>query len=488
MIERYKNLFLKTFNFVALKYFGYAIAFLNQLFFISVAGTETYGVYSFFIFLLTVAVYSNCGAHFSYVVLAASRIKEEFFQREVFRSALSINSISLVLLTLLVTVVFFWGGFEHDFFSKFQFTTYIILVFSAYVLKSFSLLLMSRERVKNNWRKINVYYILPPIVEAIAIFWSNPENIVSNVLIGLNVTHVSLILYMAWTSYSKNPAGGVRPQEDHAPRGNTLRSTFTRGMEQNFYNLSFYGILFLVRGFASASLSVADFGRFSFALNLSTALVLFVGSVQFLVQPNIFAEIAKKSDRVAFREVLGLRRVFLLFSSSFFFVSCLGLYIIGFWSNAVHEVLAVVMIVLVAQIIYENSYGVTTILIQRNRERALTLVGVVVIVVVWAIYKTLPQVSLENPLTFCGILVVAYALYSLTANLLAQSMYLERIKVLSLFEPEVLVLGPLTLILFFFSGETLVPSVVGTSFLAITIYSQRRNLWILVKSMLGRTE
>lgn len=486
-MKRHKTLFFGAFSFIALKYVGYTIAFFNQLLFISIAGAETYGTYSFFILILAVAAYSNGGVHFSYVVLAASRAKHNFFQRAVFRSALKINALGVTLLALAVVATHFAGGFELEIFAKYSLSTYIILVFSAYFLKSFSLILMSRERVRNCWGRINVYYILPPLFESVAILLSAPENIVFNVLIGLNLTHLTLIVYFSplrelFGERAEKTCGGL------SSRGKILRRTFSRGMEQNFYNLSFYGILLLVRGLAADSLSTEDFGRFSFALNLSTAVILFVGSVQFLVQPNILASIATMTSRDAFREIFKLRRVFQLFSAFCFFFSCLALLVIGVWSEPIKQVVIAVQIMLLAQLIYENSYGVNTILIQRNKERGLTYIGFAVIGAIWIIQQLLPAEISGNPLTFYIILIAAYVFYSLAVNLMAQLLFVQQINWARLFEPETLVLVPLVLVLLFECADALLASLTGFIFINAIVLLQHRKLWAMVKSMLDRAD
>lgn len=487
-MERYK-VFYVAFKFVGLKYLGYGIAFVNQLFFISIAGVETYGIYSFFIFLLSIVAYSNGGVHFAYVVLAASKVGRQLFQCDVFRSAMSINAIALSLLALVTTATYFAGGFDLDFFAKYHFTTYMLLVFSAYSLKSCSLLLMSRERVRNNWSKINVYYIAPPIIEAAAILISTPENIVSNVLIGLNITHLALIFYLS--PLRRALRGGVesaRTTVRLAPRRNILLYTFRRGMEQNFYNLSFYGILFMVRGLASVSLPVAEFGKFSFALNLSTALILFVGSAKFLVQTHIFAMIATMTNEDAFVEALKLRHIFHLFAASFYFLSSLILYGIGIWSELINGIMPTLLVALVAQLFYENSHGPNMILIQRNKERGLTFIGVAVSVAIWPIHQFLMAEVRGSALTFYGILVAAYVVYSLAANLLAQWQLLKRINFLLLFEPETLILGPSVIVLIYIVGDPLIALLVGCLIIIGAITLQRRELCMVVKSMLSKSE
>ena len=474
----------RALNFVALKYIGYGIAFLNQMLFISLAGVETYGVYSFFIFFLSVVAYSNGGVHFSYLVSSASKAERSQIQSIVYRSAIKINTISVILLSIVSLIAYYIGIFELEFFAKYHFTTYLLLILCAYFVKSFSLILMSRERIRNNWKKLNFYYMLPPLFEAAAIIVSTPENIVYNLLVSLILTHVSLIIFFTkpWNAKRIN----VNEVFDYFTiRRKVYRDTLFRGLEQNVYNLSFYGILMLVRGLASVHLSVEEFGQFSFSLNLATAIILFSGSIQFLVQPNLISSISTLRDIQAFHEILNLRRVFLLLTSALFFSSGVILWIAGQWSNSLETSVRVVFLILMAQLFFENVYGINTFLIQRNRERLLTVIGASIIITIFLISAIGPVQKLDDSLDFCVILSVSYAIYSFSTNLIAQKIAVSGLRWSKLFEIDVTIIGILAAATILYTDFFIISIITGCIIIFLIIVVQKNKLRNSIEMLLG---
>jgi O-antigen/teichoic acid export membrane protein len=385
----------KITGFILTKYLAFGIQLVNTVLIAKYLGPYYFGLFGFAIMLLQYSSYLNLGVQYSYSFLYAdvASIKNGS------RTKITETSISIILAVCLSLILFYLLTFTYDFFPKYRFHQYYWVVVLIAVAQLLNNLFVNIFRIYGKTSEINLFFLFVPLFQLLVTLLFRESSLFFALLyatLGANI--LSCIIFCV--NFPKE-IRNIR-----IPRFGMSSLLLKRGIFLLFYNLTFYGILLTARTIVSEIFPVDQFGLFNFANSVSNAVFLLLGSLNFLFYPKLINLISTKNDKeelILFVEKI--RRFYLTLTLLIVFFSLISLPVLFFFLPKYTDALAVLQILLLAQLIINNSFGYSTLLLQKGKEILMTLMAVIAIAII-VVVSLIGIWYFQQPMEFVAVSVV----------------------------------------------------------------------------------
>lgn len=362
----------KAISFVLLKYVAFGIQLINSVLIAKFLGVYFFGIYGFVLMLLQYLNYSNFGVQYSYSVLCSDVSTKEGN----IRTHLTGTSISLIICVSLFLGILYFSTYSLDLFPKYRYSEYSFFILIIAILQYFNLLFVNIFRINGNVGMLNVYYLILPLVQLITLLFFKSEALFYALLVATLISHAfSVILFVL-----KSP---IVVRKSPIFRFKYARIIIKRGFFLLLYNFTYVGILLTAKTIVSNRFSVEDFALFSFANSIANAVFLLMGSLDFLFYPKLINVISSKhnlNELIFFIE--RIRKFYLTLTLLVVFLSMFSFPLLYYFLPQYAESSACLQILLLAQVVIRNSYGYSTLLVQKGKELQMTCCAVIAIVVI----------------------------------------------------------------------------------------------------------
>ena len=373
MANFYSNIIKSsTIRFIINKYIVYSVQFITSLFIAKQLGLFYFGVYGFSKLVLHYLPYTNLGVNYSFnvIVTTKSQIKKQ--------DVMDYFSNSL-LITLLCSLIVFFISISNQYFSvfplgvKYNFEKYIYIVLGIYFLKQINLLFINLFRIYNKFGVINFAYFLPVFLEFIAIFYFVEHQLLLMILYFSFLSQFILII----CNLISIPFS-IKNRFNFS----IIKQLINRGLMLLIYNASFYFILISARSIISYYNNVESFSLFTFAYNISEAIAMFTGAVGFLIYPKILNKYSKMENSQLLSFLNDVRVVYMT-ANCFLMIISIGIFPLVFlFLDGYSYSYNYLLILVICQLFIANTFGYTTLLIERNMEKELTYIGLQSILII----------------------------------------------------------------------------------------------------------
>lgn len=368
----------KAVSFILLKYLAFGIQLINSVLIANFLGVYYFGLYGFLLLVLQYLSYTNLGVQYSYSVLCSDMSTKDGDQR------LKITATSFSLLICICFFLFFVFLFANSFdiFPKYRFGEYSLYVLLIAILQYFNVLLVNIFRIEGKIKSLNFYFILLPVAQIIPLLIFTEELLFFSLIYATIISNLIALIFFLFqipNYLRKLPLFKFY-------KGKVL---IKRGFFLLLYNFTFYGILLTAKSIVSSNFSVEEFGLFNFANSISSAVFLLLGSLNFLFFPKLINVISSKSDNI---ELIGfiekIRKYYLTLTLIVVFLSLLSFPVLFYFLPQYSEAVISLQILLLSQLIINNSFGYSTLLVQKGKELQMTFSALIAIgiIITFAIF------------------------------------------------------------------------------------------------------
>jgi O-antigen/teichoic acid export membrane protein len=352
-------------QFIVTKYIGYGLQIIVALLTAKYLGLFYFGIYGFVNLALQYLSYSNMGVQYSLNVLLSTDKVISIKKAELLLSNAIVVTITIgVLILILMILGDFSGLLIH--LDKYLFHNYFILLLLISLVQSVNNIFINIYRLFNKLNLINFSIILPGILALICLAFFKEKNLFYSLLGSILISQIIILILF----FIKSPVQVIfkfdRP---------SVRTLINKGFYLLIYNLSFYLILLTARSLVSYNYKVEDFALFNFANSLTMAVMMLIGSIGFLIFPKMLNKFSNLDEGNTIHFMEKSRKIYL---TSMFFIVYLSLAflplvfkILPNYRNSINTI----VILLVSQLILENCFGYSALLIQRGKEKILTVYG-----------------------------------------------------------------------------------------------------------------
>ncbi|MDD4672226.1 MAG: hypothetical protein PHI03_04770 [Bacteroidales bacterium] len=350
----------KVLHYVFSRYATYLVQFVNSLFIAVYLGPYYLGIWGFITLIIQYLNQINFGISHSVNAIISIHKKKEWYVQKVIGTALTM----LAVLSIVVILFFLTNKIFHlNIGSKYNFSTYALAVAGIGVLAYYNSLFAVVFRVYGKIMEIAINQSAFPVLMLIAILCFKGENLIW-ALVGANLLafSVSLCLYILKSPVKLKPLF----------IGRLAKSIQVKGWHLFIYNTSFYFIVISTRSFVSFYYSVEEFGYFTFAFALANTVLLLLQSFSFLIFPKLLNRLACASNEKVVELLNQLRDAYITTSHLLvhFAILFFPLFILLFpqYNQSANAFKLIALTV----VLYTNSFGYSGLLIAKNKEKKLS--------------------------------------------------------------------------------------------------------------------
>ncbi len=358
-----------TIQFVAVRYISYGLTFLNSLLLANYLGDYVFGLYGFVLLFLQYFAFSNFGINHSLNTILAVKKGNKRLSEDIWGTSLLI---SILISILFLAINFILLSIFPNILSKYEYARYGTLVVFLGLVINFNNLFLAINRIYSRFQIINFQLLSPQIGILILLLWGGNITIETIVLVMLSANILSLILFVY-----KSPLK-IRLKFSKI----LMLNLISRGVSLILYNMSYSFIIISSATIVSIFYKVNVFGQYKFAQTISSAIFMAAGAFSFVFFPKIINRmVTKKKDEVVvfIRE---MREVYIGALNLLSFIFLLFIPAIDRYFPEYSDMLNVFKLLLLAQVLSNQSNVYKTYLIAKKKEKYLTYYGFSAIAIV----------------------------------------------------------------------------------------------------------
>lgn len=352
----------KVFLYMGSRYITYALQFVTSLIIAFKLGPEPFGIWSFILLIINLFNVIDFGVSNSVnVLLVQDKNDSEKANTHIMSSIVITAGICLVAFVLYIVVA---SCPNLEMVNKYQITDYLPCILFIVVVAYFNKLFAAIYRVKNQLFEIALYQSIVPVLLLIVILCFSKNTIWFLLLAYLVGYSVSILVFLL---RKQIPFNGKISIQDIGVVG-------AKGFWLFLYNGCFYLIMYTTSFFVSYNYDVGEYGKYNFAYTLAHAIVMLIDAFGFVVFPKMIDRLrtadTQTAATIAFirTNYMTLIYVLLFFALPCFYLLCK---FVPQYSDA-SRALCVSGLTLLP---YANAFGMNTFLIAQNKERFLSWVS-----------------------------------------------------------------------------------------------------------------
>lgn len=367
------NLFQKpTFLFVVNRYFGYMLQFVRGILVANFLGPFFFGVWGFLLLVNQYLSYTSLGLPYAInVELAIDDTANTQHQTRLIGYTLTFTTLLLVVLAGIGGLIQY---LPIPLFTKYSFGQYALSSMLWVGFTHLTQVYANIYRVYQRLGRIMAAELLLAILPLVPLFFFTGEQLIQAMLMAMIVASA-----LAVAIYTIRAPFPIQPLWDWSLNQKML----TIGLPLLIYNLSFWMLMIAGRTIISIFYSVEMMGYFSLANTLTSATLLGLNTVAWVIFPTILAKtrLGLPQEQV-YQTVKQVNTVY----GTAVFVAVLGMILLTpllFMLLPEYQPAAkVLVILLLAQALISTTYGYNCVAIARKQQLRVALMAVIAVVVV----------------------------------------------------------------------------------------------------------
>ena len=343
------------------RYITYAIQFFNSIFIAVLLGPSYLAVWGVILLVLQYFAQINFGIPHSLNAIMSVNKAHSNYLKIVFNNSLILVSALCVVVLFLSASIFF---FDVNLWDKYNFSEYLPEVVLVALLTYFNQIFSNLFRVFNRLFEVAVNQSLFPITMLFCLFvWKGDSLITYLLYANILSCSLSLLLFVVRCPINLNFQFNV----------SIIREILLRGFFLFLYNSSFYLIMMSSRSIISAFFSPVEFGYFTFAFTVASAIMLMLEAINFLVYPKILNKFGNSSREESSKTINSIREIYIVSSYSLIFIAIfLFPAFVNFFPQYADSIQTFRLISLTLAL-YTSCFGYSSLLISKGKERILGL-------------------------------------------------------------------------------------------------------------------
>lgn len=357
------------------RYAIYGLQFIIGMVVAGKLGPFYMGVYGFLQMVLMYINNINLGIpHSLNVFLIHNKDNQEKLDKYIANSLVLVSIMSLFIGLFYL----YYECFGIPAFEKFKVDKYLIYTCIIGVLTYYNIIIQTVIRIKNKLKLLTVIQSLTILLQFCIIWFFKGKHLIAMLLIS-DLLSNSFTIYLGYKNecFPKNIVASIQLK--------SIKEILKKGFYLFLYNSCFYFIVISVRTIISNNYSVEEFGMFTFSFSLGNALLLISSSISVIIFPKMLHQLSS-DDLVQVERTLSAVRVSyisatycIVFLALPFFP--LLLYFLPQYKDALYSMNFVALAVLMNT----NSFGYSTLLIARNKEKYSAFISILSLILNMAV-------------------------------------------------------------------------------------------------------
>ena len=358
-----KTLKNKVFYYIFSRYATYFIQFINSIFIALYLGPYFLGVWGFITLIIQYLNQSNFGiSQSANAIISIHKSDTKYVQEIVGGSLTMLFFLSVFIIIFYIVILIF--GFQIG--EKYHFLQYAPFVVVIGIMGYFTTFMSNVFRVFGRIKEIAINQSAFPVLMLVMILFFKGEGLLwALVIANILALVLSLLLYFINTPVNLTPIF----------KRYLIKTIQAKGWHLFVYNTCFYLIVISTRSIVSGFYSVEEFGYFTFAFSLATAIMLFLDSISFLNYPKMLNRFANLENDKSYIILSKLRSIYIVIAHMVVHAALLLFPIFILLIPQYEKSILAFELVALSTVLYSNSFGYSDLLIARGYEKKLSLLS-----------------------------------------------------------------------------------------------------------------
>lgn len=346
------------------RYLTYGISFIVTMYIASKMGPYYYGIWGFLLLMLNYFNLINWGVPQAVQVFLVQNKENELRCANYEKTGMYL--ITLISIGCIAIAIYYrFGGFEIA--NKYNLGFLFYLICLCGILNYFNLFYSKIYRVRNRIFEISFQQTSVVVCMVIVLLFYSGEELLCALVICYFVAYfLSLCLYL-FNGGSRFDGYFVREY---------AKEISQKGIFLFMYNSGFYLIMVSTKTLVSSSYSVEEFGYFSFAYLLGHAVFQLLESFSFLLTTKLLDRYRSDNVKIVLSTIKLIRVNFVALFHGVMYLAMLFFPLFLCIVPKYKDTIQIVYLCCLTMLLYTNSFGYSTFLMAKNRERDLALISI----------------------------------------------------------------------------------------------------------------
>lgn len=346
------------------RYATYALSFIVTMYIASKMGPYYYGMWGYLLLILNYFNVINLGIPQALQVLLIQKKESYIDSCNYEKSGIYLTGI-LSLGCVLTAIYYYCGGLETAHRYDLDFLFYIICFCG--VLNYFNLLYGKIYRTRNYVFELAFQQTSVVLFMFVAMFLAKDKYLLYS-LVGCYL----ISYFLTFLLYSFK--GGINYNGNFI--GKYAKNIINKGLYLFLYNSGFYLIVISTKTMISVEFSIEQFGLFSFAYLLGHAVYQLLEAFSFLITTKLLDKYNSKDVAVILSTIKLIRINFVALFHGIMYLAMIFFPFLLYLLPKYESTLQLIYLCCMTMLLYTNSFGYSTFLMARNKEKILAFIAV----------------------------------------------------------------------------------------------------------------
>lgn len=372
----------KVVIYLVTRYFIYFLSFISSLVIANKLGPYYMGIWGFILLILRYFHLIDFGIGNSMTVILVKNKKEQRTQAEYEVTAM----ILLGLMSLCIVIISIYNYCHGiSWVEKYDLGALFYVVMGIAIMQYYNDYFLKVYRAKGKIFEFTFYQSILQILTFIVIFFVKGERLIILLTLALLFGHtLSLLLF----ALGKGIHFYGKPS---IIKGKTI---INKGLFLFVYNFSFYMIIVSTKTLIGAYYSIEEFGYFTFSYTIAHAALLLLTAFSSLITPKLIDKFNTEDINEIDRTVRLIRIDYVYLSHGLMYAAMMLFPILLLLMPKYAVTIQVLNLTALATVLYTNSFGYTSFLMSKNKEKILAknsffslIINVLLIYVLILVFK-----------------------------------------------------------------------------------------------------
>ncbi len=353
------------------RYATYGLQFITSMIIAIKLGPYYMGIWGFILLVLSYFQQCHFGVANSLNVLLVHNINNRIrCNRYITNSIILFFYLSVIIIILYVCYRFT----DSTITNKYHTDKYALSICIIAILQYFNMLFVNIFRIRNQINYVTFSQSIIVLLNFICIFFFTGNTLINYLVGGYLLGNIGCVVLALYSKY-------IPAIKKNDILFSYQKEMLKKGLYLFLYNSCFYFIIISIRTIISNYYSVEDFGLFTFSFTLGNAIMLLLDALSFIIFPKLLSKLSSDSfdeARVVLKKIndsyISVSQLLIYTALIFFPILIL---FIPKYSTAVTSLNLVALTVLMNA----NSFGYSTMLIARNKEKYSALISTISLIV-----------------------------------------------------------------------------------------------------------
>lgn len=353
------------------RYFTYFIQFVTSLVIAVKLGPYYMGIWGFILLLINYFQQLHFGiANSLNILLVHHKDNRQECNNYIASSLVLVGGMSL--LVLLFAAYYYFVGISS--FEKYHIDQYMIWICAIAILQYFNLIFVNVFRIKNKLLQVAFNQSIIVFLNFLCVFFFTGEKLIYCLVAGYLAGNVLCLASAVFDRIIPLPLQ-VSIHKKY------IREVLKKGLFLFLYNSCFYFIIISIRTIISYYYPVREFGLFTFSFSLAHAILLLLEAFAFIIFPKIIHKLSSDDLSEVNDTLTQLRKTYISSAHLLVYIALCCFPLLIHFLPKYEDAWQVFNLISLSILMNTNSFGYSTLLIARNKEKYTASVSFISLVI-----------------------------------------------------------------------------------------------------------